>query len=328
MYGHAMRGVTLRQLRAFALVARHHSFVRAAGELHLTPSAVSMQIKELEQAVGMPLFGRDHKTVSITRAGELLLVDVNRALAALKDADDTLGRLRGRETGVVSIGVVSNAKYFMPRLLARFHAAHPGVELRLTVANREQLVRQLGSNDVNLAVMGTPPGELATQAEPFAPQPLGIIAAPEHELAQQRAIAVEALAQLEFVVREPGSGTRAAMDRFFQNAHVEPIRVMEMTSNETIKQAVMANMGLAFVSLHTAGLELRERLLVAIDVNGLPLVRNWHVVHLKSEPLTDAADSLRRFITEQGGALIAAQFAGIGTPGANGASSSNGAGSA
>jgi DNA-binding transcriptional LysR family regulator len=303
-----MRGASLRQLRAFAAVARHHSFARAAGELHLTPSAVSLQIKELEQTVGLPLFGRSGKAASLTRAGELLLVDVRRALLALQDADDTLSRLRGRETGVVSVGMVSNAEYFLPRLLARFHEAHAGVELRVSVANREQLLRQLANNEVDLAVMGEPPADLDIRSEALASQPLGILAAPEHSLAAGRAIPVVALAQHAFVVREPGSGTRAAMDRFFRESQIAPPRVMELSSNETIKQAVIANMGLAFLSLHTVGLELQGRVLVVLDVVGLPIIRRWHVVQWGSDPLTEAAESLRQFIIEWGGGLIARQF--------------------
>jgi DNA-binding transcriptional LysR family regulator len=303
-----MKGATLRQLRAFSLVARHRSFVRAAAELHLTPSAVSLQIKELEQTVGLPLFTREGKAVAVTRTGEMLLVDVNRALGALRDADDTLARVRGRETGVVSVGMTSNAKYFLPRLLARFRAEHPGIELRLAVSNREQLVRQLSSSSVDLAIMGAPPGDLDTRAEAFAPQPLGIIAAPDHRLARSRSIPASSLAQQEFVVREPGSGTRAAMERFFADAHIAPTRIMEMSSNESIKQAVMANMGLAFLSLHTAGLELQDGLLVVLDVIGLPIVRRWYVVNLRSEAPTEAAEALRRLVMEQGAELISAQF--------------------
>jgi DNA-binding transcriptional LysR family regulator len=303
-----MRGVTLRQLRAFDVVARHHSFVRAAAELHLTPSAVSLQIKDLEQSIGLALFGRGGKTVSLTSAGELLLADVRRALLALKDADETLSRLRGRETGVVSIGLVSNAKYFLPRLLARFHAAHAAVELRVSVGNREQLVRQLCNGEVEIAIMGEPPGELDTRAEAFAPQPLGIVAAPMHPLSGERAIPAAALTEHEFIVREHGSGTRAAMQRFFREARIAPQRFLEMGGNETIKQAVIANMGLAFLSLHTADLELKGRLLVNLDVVGLPMVRRWYVVNLAAEPLTCAAESLRRFILDQGGSLISEQF--------------------
>ncbi len=304
-----MKGATLRQLRAFSLIARHRSFGRAAAELHLTPSAVSLQIKELEQTIGMPLFARDGKAVSVTRTGEMLLVDVNRALLALRDADETLARLRGRESRLVTVGMVGNAKYFLPRVLAKFRAAHPGVELRLSVGNREQLVRQLACGAVELAVLGSPPGELETSAAAFAPQPLGVIAAPEHPLARVRSIPVSTLAQFEFVVREPGSGTRAAMDRFFGDARVAPIPVMEMSSNEAIKQAVMANMGLAFVSLQTASLELRSGLLVVIDVIGLPVSRSWYVVHLRHEPLTDAAEALRQMVIAHGERLIGAQSA-------------------
>ena len=151
-----MQRATLRQLRAFSVVARQHSFSRAAAELHVTPSAVSLQIKELEHAVGVSLFGRG-KAASLTPAGELLLHDVNRALGALRDADEKLQRFRGRETGVVSIGMVSNAKYFLMRLLGSFHAAHPGVALRVSVGNREQLLRQLANREVDFVVTGSPP---------------------------------------------------------------------------------------------------------------------------------------------------------------------------
>jgi DNA-binding transcriptional LysR family regulator len=201
-----MRGATLRQLRAFSAVAHHHSFVRAARQLHLTPSAVSLQIKELEQTVGLPLFGRGGGASSLTAAGEMLLMDVNRALSALQDADEKVNRLHGGETGVVSVGIVSNAKYFMPRFLAKFHAAHPGVGLRVRVSNREQLLRQLSNNEVDFAVMGQPPDDLDVDSEALAPQPLGILAAPEHSLAQSRGIPAAALADFDFIVRECGHG--------------------------------------------------------------------------------------------------------------------------
>jgi DNA-binding transcriptional LysR family regulator len=306
-----MRGATLRQLRAFSLVARHRSFVQAATELHLTPSAVSLQIKELELAVQVPLFGRNGKAVTLTRAGELLLIDVHRALQALQHADETLARLRDKATGVVSIGMVSSAKYFLPRLLAQFHEQQRDVELNLTVGNREQLLERLRRGQVDLAIMGEPPVELEALAVPFAPQPLGVVAAPEHELACEHSIPVAALAGYDFIVREPGSGTRAAMERFFRAANIEPPRLMEMTSNGVIKQAVIANMGLGFLSLHSAGLELREQLLVALDVVGLPLVRRWYAVNMDGNPLPDAATALRQFILERGGGSIAQQFGGV-----------------
>jgi LysR family transcriptional regulator, low CO2-responsive transcriptional regulator len=304
-----MRGATLKQLRAFAAAARHGSLARAAEELHLTPPAVTMQIKELEAAVGLPLFDRSGKAIQLTTTGEYLLVYVRRLLATLKDADDAMARLRGGESGRIAIGMVSTAKYFLPRLLARFRAQHPGVQMTMTVGNREQLVAQLRDNEVDLAVMGTPPRELATRAAAFAAHPLAVVAAPEHPLAAQREVSAAALAPEPFIVREPGSGTRAAMEYYFREQRIAPPRVMEMASNETIKQAVIADMGLAFLSLHTCGLEIETGQLVVLDVAGLPVMRRWHIVHLQGRTLSPAAEALRYFVMEHGEALLAAQFA-------------------
>ena len=303
-----MRAATIKQLRTFAAVAKHLSFARAAEELNLTPPAISMQIKELEEEVGLPLFDRSARSVALTMTGEYLLVYVRRLLATLKDAEDAMARLRGAESGRVTIGMVSTAKYYLPRLLARFRAEHRGVEMRLSVGNREQLVKRLHDNEVDLAVMGRPPRELDTRAEPFAAHPLGIIASPEHPLAKQHSIPPSMLAAEEFIVREPGSGTRAAMEHYFRDHRIAPPQVMEMTSNETIKQAVIANMGLAFLSLHTAGLELETGQLVALDVVDLPLVRRWYIVNLRGKPMSPAAEALRYFVLEQGEALLARQF--------------------
>ena len=304
-----MRGVTLKQLRAFAATARHLSFAKAADELHLTPPAVTMQVKELEAAIGLPLFDRGARTVALTTTGEYLLVYVRRILATLKEAEDAMARLKGAEAGRVTIGMVSTAKYFLPRLLAKFRVEHRGVEMALSVGNREQLVRQLRDGEVDLAVMGRPPKELDTRAEPFAAHPHGIVASPEHRLARRREIPLAMLSGEEFIVREPGSGTRAAMEHYFHEHHVTPLLVMEMASNETIKQAVIANMGLAFLSLHTCGLELQTGQLVLLDVTGLPLYRRWHIINLRGKPLSPAAEALRYFVLEHGEALLASQFA-------------------
>jgi DNA-binding transcriptional LysR family regulator len=303
-----MRGATLKQIRAFCAAARHRSFTKAAEELHLTPPAVTMQIKELETAVGLPLFDRGSRTAALTMSGEYFLVYARRLLATLKEAEDAMARLRGAETGRITIGMVSTAKYFLPRLLARFREEHRGVEMRLSVGNREQLVRQLHDNEVDLVVMGRPPRELDTRAEAFAAHPLGVVAAPEHPLARQREIQPSMLADQEFIVREPGSGTRAAMEHFFREQRLAPPQVMEMTSNETIKQAVIANMALAFLSLHTCGLELGTGQLVALDIVGLPIVRRWHIVNLRGKPQSPAAEALRYFVLDQGEALLAGQF--------------------
>ena len=303
-----MRNASLRQLKAFVTVARHLSFARAAEELHLTPPAVSLQVSQLERDVGLPLFDRRAKTVNLTMPGEYLLVYARRMLSTLKEADDAMARLRGAQTGRITIGMVSTAKYFLPRLLALFREEHRGVELRMSIGNREQLIAQLRDAEVDLAVMGRPPREIEVRAEQFAEQPHGIVAAPVHRLAGQREIPPAMLSGEEFIVREHGSGTRAAMEQFFREMRIAPAQVMETTSNETIKQAVIANMGLAFLSLHTTGLELQNGLLTALDVVGLPLVRRWHIVHLQGRPLSPAAESLRYFVIEHGETLIRTQF--------------------
>jgi DNA-binding transcriptional LysR family regulator len=304
-----MKSLTLRQLRVFVCVAKHRSFARAAEELHLTPPAVSMQIKELEGGCALPLFERAGKVVRLTMPGEYLLVYARRILATQKEAETVMAGLRGAEAGRMVVGMVSTAEYFLPRLLARFHSEHPAVEIRLSVGNnREQLVRLLRDNEVDLAVMGRPPRELDARAEPFAAHPLAIIAAPEHPLARRRKIAPKALESEAFIVREPGSGTRAAMEQFFRDQRIAPALAMEMSSNETIKQAVIANMGLAFVSLHTVALELSVGQLVVLDVPGLPLMRRWHIVNIQAKPLSPAAEAFRYFVLEQGEGLLAEQF--------------------
>jgi len=303
-----MRAVTLRQFKVFASVAKHASFARAAEELHLTQPAVSMQIKELESAVELPLFERAGRAVRLTMPGEYLLVYARRVLATVKEAGDAMAKLRHVESGRVTIGMVSTAKYFLPRLLARFRAEHPAVEMRLDSGNREQLSKLLHDNEVDLAVMGRPPRELDTRAEPFAAHPLAVVASAEHPLARRHEIAPKALAAEAFIVREQGSGTRAAMEHFFREHKIAPPQVMEMSSNETIKQAVIANMGIAFLSLHTAALELSARELAVLDIVGLPLVRRWYIVNIRGKALSPAAEALRYFVLERGEGLLAEQF--------------------
>lgn len=301
-----MKTVTFRQLRVFTEVARNLSFVRAAEALHLTPPAVTMQVKELESAIEMPLFNREGRRISLTTVGEYFLVYAKRMLATLKDAEDAMARFRRLESGVLNVGMVGTAKYFLPHLLTRFREEHPGVELRLQVGvNREQLVGLLQQGEVDLAIMGRPPKEMATRAEPFAGHPHVFLAPPAHPILAIGHPPVSTLANFPLIVREPASGTRALMDRFFQDHRVEPRIAMEMPSNETIKQAVMAGMGLSFLSLHTIGLELRCDLLEIVHVEHTPIVRAWNVVHMQSKMLSPAAEALRYFMLEHGEAWLA-----------------------
>ena len=303
-----MKNTTFCKLRVFNEVARRLSFSKAAQALHLTPSAITMQVKELEGHVGMPLFERNGRQVALTTAGEYMLVFARRMLSTLKDAEDTAARLQRLEVGTLTIGMVSTAKYFLPRLLAEFRREHGGIEVKLAVGNREQLVRMLQANELDIAIMGRPPKELATRAEPFAAHPHVFVAPVDHPILMQGLQSVEALRSFSFITREEGSGTRAAMEKFFAAARFQPQVAMQMASNETIKQAVMAGMGLSFLSLHTLGLELDNKLIGILEVEGTPVVRAWNVVHMLSKLLSPAAEAFRYFMLERGESYLAEHF--------------------
>jgi DNA-binding transcriptional LysR family regulator len=303
-----MKNATFRQLRVFNEVARHLSFARAAESLHLTPPAVTMQVKELEGHVGMPLFERNGKKVSLTTTGEYMLVYARKILATIKDAEDAAARLIRAETGLLTIGMVSTAKYFLMHMLADFRQTHPGVDIQLAIGNREQLVRMLQASEVDLAVMGRPPKELQTRAEPFAAHPLVFVAQPDHPLCKLGRLGPEDLRPHDFVVREQGSGTRAAMERYFEEHHVQPRFHLQVSSNETLKQAVMAGLGLGFVSLHTIGKELAHGDIAVLDVVGSPVVRAWNVVHMQARLLSPMAEAFRYYMLEQGEGFMATRY--------------------
>ena len=304
-----MKNATLRQLRIFASVARHLSFVRAAEELKLTAPAVSMQVKELEAEVGLPLFDRTSRQVSLTMVGEYMLAHTRRVLAAMRDAEDLVARFRGLQVGPLDVGMVSTAKYFLPRLLASFTKEHPGIDVRLEVAeNRDQVVALMQQGAIELAIMGRPPKGWPTRAEPFAMHPHVLVCANDHPFARMEQVPAAALAEEGFIVREPGSGTRAALDEFMQAYQMKPRVAMQMSSNEAIKQAVMAGMGISLLSLHTIGLELNHHLIAAPDTEGLPLMRRWHVVTTPAKTLSPAAEAFRYFVLERGESFLAGLF--------------------
>jgi DNA-binding transcriptional LysR family regulator len=302
----SIQHVSLRQLRVFEAAATNRSFSKAAEALHLTQPGVSMHIKELETSAGLPLFERIGKKLYVTEAGQELLARAREILRALKDAEDTLDGLRGLRRGRINLAVVSTAKYFVPQLLARFGKDFPALEIRLAVSNRNSVIDQLVANEVDLAIMGRSPQSLDTVAEPFAQNPHVIIAAPDHPLAAQRRISVETVAKENFIVREPGSGTRLAMQQFFEEFGLACKVGMEMASNETIKQAVMAGMGLSFISRHTTNLEIQTGRLVVLDVRGTPVIRQWHVAHLAKKRLSPTAVAFKEFVLTHGRELLRA----------------------
>jgi len=300
-----MRGVTIRQLQIFAAAAGHLSFARTSEQLHLTQAAVSLQIKQLEDLAGIALFERRGRRLRLTEAGEHLLRYAHQILDALRDADAAISALKGLTGGRISVGVVSTAKYFAPALIARFQERHPAVRVSLSVNNREVIVRELERNEIDVAIMGTPPQSVETQSLPFADHPLVIIAPPSHPLAPRRRIPLDALAGEQFLVREQGSGTRSSMERFFAERGFAPKIRNVMTSNETIKQAVMAGMGLALISRHTTGLEAQTGRLIELDVVGMPLVRRWYAVRRAGRFVSPAAAAFVEFVVESAPALLA-----------------------
>ena len=304
-----IRRITFRQLQIFCTVTRHLSFVRASEELHLTQPAVSMQIKQLEEALGLPMIDRFGKRLRLTEAGSAFHEHASRVLGELHDAEETLNQLKGLRGGTVTVGMVSTAKYFVPQLLARFTAKHPDVELRLLTGNRGSLLGYLHRNEIDLAIMGRPPRELDMVAEAFAQHPYVFIAPAKHRLARAKKIDLFDLRDETMLLREPESGTRMLNDEYFQKCLFAPKRKIEMGSNETIKQAVMAGMGLALLSQHTLGLELKHRALAILDVLGTPVMRTWHVAHMTEKRHSPAAKALRDFVLTHGGAYLRGEFA-------------------
>ena len=299
-----MKNATFRQLKTFEAVARLLNYTRAAEELHLSQPAISMQIKQIEEHAGMALFEQIGKKTFLTQAGEKVQRLALALLSQVKDCEDTLASLRGATGGHLELIVVSTAKYFAPQLLSAFSKSHAGVTIKLSVNNREQVIQQLLENRVDLAIMGRPPKGLDAIASPFAKHPHGIIAPPNHPMAKMKRINLKLLAGENFLIRESGSGTRTSMERVFAERGVKVASSMELASNETIKQAVMAGLGLSYLSLHTVGLELAIGKLVRLDVIGTPVVREWYVIQRKGKILSPLAERFREFLIERSARLI------------------------
>jgi DNA-binding transcriptional LysR family regulator len=300
------RHLTIRQLEVLAAVGREGSVTAAAGALHLTQPAVSMQLHQLEQQLELTMFEPVGRRLQITEPGRELVRLAIELLARLDDLEQTARSLRGVGHGRVRLGVVSTAKYFAPRLLAQFLKLHSGLEFKLTVHNRAEIIDQLQSYSIDLGIMGQPPEGLQLEGTAFAPNPLVSIGAPSHPLSLRRGLRPEDLSGQPFIIREAGSGTRDAMDRFFADHDVKVRQVMEADSNETIKQAVMAGIGLGFLSLHTVRPELAAGRIAALDVQGLPLRRQWYVVHSSQRRLTPAAEEFLQYLLREADALMRA----------------------
>jgi DNA-binding transcriptional LysR family regulator len=294
-----MLPLTLRQLQVFESVARHLNHTLAAAELYLSQPAVSMQIKQAEETIGLPLFEQVGKKLFLTEAGRELLHYSRSILQQMQEMEAVFGEMKGLARGHLNIAGVSSANYFMPQLLAKFFQQHPGIQVSLHVANRDAVIKQLDENRADLAIMGQPPEGAEMQAESFLQNPLVVIASPAHPLAHKHHIKPSQLAQETFVLREPGSGTRGVVDRFFASHRIRPPSSMEMDTNEAIKQSVQAGMGLGIISRHGIELELETGRLLILDAEHFPIVRHWYLVHRKNKRLTIAAQAFKQFLLNE-----------------------------
>ena len=299
-----MRNYTLKQIQTFMEVARQGSVSKAAERLFVTQPAVSMHIRQLEEAFGVALVEAQGRGIRLTDAGRTFAGRANVVMAELHELESLMAEYAGAQKGRIALAVVSTAKYFVPMLLMRFSRLYPDIEVRLHIENRESVLGMLERSEADLVIMGRAPRNMTTQAAAFATNPMAIVAAPSHALAGRKNLPFSVLADYAFVMRESGSGTRAAMERLFA-LHEVPLKVaMEMPSNETIKQAVMAGMGLSFLSLRTLRQELAGGYLVQLDINGMPIVGQWFVTHMASKTLSPAARAFKAFLVEQGGTLM------------------------
>ncbi|MBI5041058.1 MAG: LysR family transcriptional regulator [Gammaproteobacteria bacterium] len=298
-----MYKLTLRQLEILEAVARCGSFSRASTELHLTQPAVSMQIKQLEVTLGMPLFEHMGKHIHLTEAGRETLRSGHAIGRELANLEQTLADLQGLKGGTLTVSAASTASVFTARLLALFRALHPDVRISLNVVNRETLLQHLTGNSIDLALMGKPPEGLGLNAQPFMDNPLVVIAATSHPLAQARQIPLARLLEEPLIGREQGSGTRGALEKFLAESGLSFKAAMEMNKNEAIKQAVEAGLGLGVVSLHTVQAELASGQLCVLDVQGFPLKRQWYLVQREGKRLSPAAHAFTQLVLKEAARL-------------------------
>lgn len=300
--------ITLRQLKVFERVARRLSFTRAAEELYLTQPAVSMQIKQFEEAVGLPLFERLGKKIYLTRAGDELYRLSRTISQQLEEAEQIIEELKGTEGGKLVVAVASTVHYFAIRLLADFCARYPKVRVSFKVTNRKGLLQMLDENEADIVLMGQPPDESDFLAEPFMENPLVVIAPPDHPLAWRRGIRLDELRQETFLMREQGSGTRNSVERFFAEKGIVITASMEMNTNGAIKQGVEVGLGLGIVSVHTIERELEDHRVVVLDVESFPIIRQWYQVHRTGKRLSAAGRAFEDFVRQEARRFVKADL--------------------
>jgi DNA-binding transcriptional LysR family regulator len=295
---------TLKQLTSFEAVARLRNFTRAAEELNLSQPAVSMQVKQLENQVQAPLLEQRGRTLKPTDIGLLVLEHARTILDEVDALSATVDSMKGLKTGKLRLSTVTTVTYFMPTLLRTFCQRHPDVDVIFNVANRHDQLRQIQDNETDIAIMGRPPDDMALASVPFLKNPLVIVAPKGHPLAKQKSIPIERMADEVFLMREEGSGTRGAMERIFKEKNVPITTSMEVSGAEALKQGVQAGLGLALLSRDSVELELKLGRLVELDLKGLPIQRDWYLVHRSKKRLNAPAAAFKSFIENEASSLL------------------------
>jgi len=304
MTGHFLRELTIRQLRALDAVAKHRSVTAAARQLNLTQPAVTLQLRNLQALAGLPLIQRTNDGMLLTNAGREVLALTERIESAIAACQTSLDMIAGKTSGRVSIGAVSTAKYFVPFAISGFSREYPNIDVTLSIGNRQEIGTALRGYDLDFAIMGRPPVDLPMNMHLIGDHPHVIIAPTSHRLARKSHLKLADLANETFLTREPGSGTRGLMEQLLGAAGVRPKIGMAMSSNETIKQAVIAGLGIAFLSAHTVAAELDERRLVTLDVEGMPVIRQWFVLSRKDKVLLPPAQAMLDFLSLKGAQFL------------------------
>jgi len=294
-----MHSINLHQLATFRVVAKHCSYARAAEELHFSQPAVSAQIHQLEESMGVKLFDRVGRRTLLTQAGEELYHYSEKIFSLIEETLETMAALRSPHHGRLRVGADTTVgTYMVPKLLGKFHDLYPGVEITLEVVNRNYLVDDLINNRLDMVIMGKIPTEVPVFAAPFAPNELVLIAPPTHRLAGCVNVPFADLAREHFLLREKASGTRAALEEAFQEAGLPLLVSMQVGNNSAIKQGVAAGLGIALISRVAIDIELETRRLVMLDVEGFPIMRQWRLVHLQEKNLSATARAFKDFLLE------------------------------
>lgn len=296
--------ITIRQLQIFESVAEHLSYTRAAKFLYLTQPAVSMQIKQLESEITMPLFERIGRSLFLTEVGRELLVHAQNISQQLSEITLVINELGGSHRGTLNMAVATTAIAFSLKLLGEFYKRFSGANITLDVTNRASLLSHLENNTIDMAIMGQPPDGLDVEAISFMENPIVVVAPSDHGLVGKKDIPLKVLQEETFIMREPGSGTRIAMERFFDESGYSITSVMEMSSNEAINQAVESGLGLGIVSRNTLELQLSLGALVILDVESFPMIRHWYLVHRKGKNFTVLMSAFKRMIQDESSNIL------------------------